>query len=95
MSYSFQVRAATKALALAAVAAQLDAVVNGQSVHAKDRAQAMAAAEAFVGVLEDNPDKDVDVSMHGSVSWSYVDGDENRICSVNCSVTASNVDRAA
>lgn len=94
MSYSFQRRAATKPIVLAAVAAALDEVVAGQSVHKADRDQAMAAATAFVGVLEDNPDKDVDVSMHGSVSWSYVDGDENRICSVNCSVTASNVDRA-
>lgn len=69
MSYSFSVKAAGKALAKAAVARELDKVVETQPEHAVDRAQAGAAADAFIDALVDDPTMDVIVSMHGSVGW--------------------------
>jgi regulator of protease activity HflC (stomatin/prohibitin superfamily) len=70
MSYSFGVRAATKAEVAEKIAAELDKVVAAQPVHAADRAQAQAAAEAFLGILPEKPtDQDFYVSVSGSVSW--------------------------
>jgi hypothetical protein len=71
MSYSFSARAATKPEVIAKVAAQFDAVVAAQPVHSADRAQAQAAAEAFLGVLPDAADgRDFYVSVSGSVGWN-------------------------
>lgn len=77
MSYSFTITAATKALALAAVAAQLDAVVAQQPSHEVDRQQAQQAAELFVGLLPDDAARDVRVSMNGSVGGTWAS--DNRV----------------
>lgn len=69
MSYSFTVRAATKALAKEMVVAELAKVVASQSPHECDKEQAEAAASAFIDVLDDDMTKDVTVSVHGSVGW--------------------------
>jgi glycosyltransferase A (GT-A) superfamily protein (DUF2064 family) len=96
MSYSFGIRAATKALAIAAVAAKLDEVVQSQPVHKADRAQAQAAAEGFVNVLKDDDTKDITVSVNGSVSWQNVGDDERmQISSASVSVSAYLVPRDA
>lgn len=71
MSYSFSVRAATKALALAAIALKLDEVVAQQPVHAADRQQAQDAANLFVGVLPEDESRDVAVSVSGWVSGRW------------------------
>jgi hypothetical protein len=76
MSYSFGIRAATKALALAAVAAKLDEVVQSQPVHKADREQAQAAAEGFINVLKEDEAMDIAVTVNGSVSWRDVGDDE-------------------
>lgn len=70
MSYSFTVRAATKAEAISAVGDKLAEVVTQQPVHAADVEQAQAAAAAFVGLLLDDDSKDVCVSMNGYVSYT-------------------------
>ena len=77
MSYSFTITAANKALALAAVAAQLDAVVAAQPSHEVDRLQAQQTAELFVGLLPDDAERDVRVSMNGSVGGTWLS--DNRV----------------
>lgn len=80
MSYSFSARAATKAEVMDKVAAALDAVVAAQPVHSKDRQQAQASVEAFLGVLPDNvDDRDFSVSVSGSVGWTGTLGEDNLV----------------
>ncbi|MGJ0508923.1 MAG: hypothetical protein ACR652_17705 [Methylocystis sp.] len=75
MSYSFTVRAASKAEANQKVADELANVVASQPVHEADRDQAQAAATAFIGLLRFDETQDISVSVNGSV-WS-VDGGLN------------------
>ncbi len=93
MSYSFGVRAASKAEAKLKIAAELDKVVASQSIHSRDRDPALAAASAFVDVLKDSDELDVNVSVHGSVSWNGLDTGE--IVGAGVGVTASLVTRPA
>lgn len=90
MSYSFSGRGATKAEVMEKVAAELDKVVAGQPIHAADRAQAQAAAQAFLDVLPDaNGEQDIYVSVSGSVGWSGVLGAADQVLTsagVNVSV---------
>jgi altronate dehydratase len=51
MSYSFQVKAASKVEAAKKVEEQLDLVVQSQPVHAADRQAAQDAAHAFINLL--------------------------------------------
>lgn len=70
MSYSLAVKAATKAEARAAVEAKFDAdVVAHQPVHARDKAAVLANVDAALGLLADDPTKDVAISVNGYVSW--------------------------
>lgn len=69
MSYSFGVRAASKAEAKEQLVAKFDEVVATQPTHAADRQQAQAAAFAFVDALTEDAGKDVVVSVNGWVSW--------------------------
>lgn len=71
MSYSITVRAATVALAMAALADKFDAeVVKPQPVHAKDREPALAAAKSFTDLLGPQPeDHEVTITMNGSLGW--------------------------
>lgn len=89
MSYSFSVRAATKAAALAKIVAELDKVVAAQPVHAADRPQAQAAAEAFVGLLPVDESRDVNVSVNGSISIS-----DGAVVGSSIGVYASNISKA-
>jgi hypothetical protein len=86
MSYSLTIRAASKEAAKQAVAERFDAEVAArQLIHKRDRDQAVAAAGAFIDLLEDDETKDVSVSMHGSLSWA----DGERITGASVSVGAS------
>ena len=86
MSYSFSVRCATKVQAMERVVEELDKVVTAQPIHAVDRKQAQAAAEAFVGVIPDpNEQQAVSVYVSGSVSWR----DGNVVTSAGVNVSAS------
>ena len=67
MSYSFNVRAATVALAMAAISTKLDEVVASQPVHEADKDQALAAAETFLALVPAKEDHDYSVSVNGSV----------------------------
>lgn len=77
MSYSFSVRAATKADAIAKVAEEFGRVVASQPIHAADRDGVVAAATAFVNMLGDDADKDVCVNVNGSVGWNVPMGPDN------------------
>lgn len=70
MSYSFTIRAATKAEAKEKVAADFDKVVAAQPDHATDREQALSAATAFIDMLVDDETRDVVVSVNGWLNWS-------------------------
>jgi hypothetical protein len=71
MSYSFSVKAATKAEAKEAVAKNFDEkVIAHQLVHERDRAAALANAAIVIDLLADDESKDITVSCNGYVSWS-------------------------
>lgn len=88
MSYSFNVRANSKAEAVTAAEQEFDKVVAGQPIHAKDRGAAMSAVADVLGVLPDDPTKAISLSVSGYVSWT--EGEHITQCSVN--VGASLVD---
>lgn len=92
MSYSFNVRAASKAAVMVLVAQQLAAVAAQQVCHATDQAQAEATARAFVDVLPDDESKDVYVSMNGSLGGAWEGNTITKVSSASVSVTASLVD---
>lgn len=70
MSYSFTVRAATKAEAKSKVADELAKVVEAQPVHAEDRPEAQAAADAFIDLIKEDETKELQVSVNGSLGWN-------------------------
>jgi len=89
MTYSFNVRAADKAAARAAVAAELDKVVEAQPIHAADRAQAAAAADAFLDLIGDPGEgQEVSVSVCGSVSRYGSEALTSASFNVNASILA-------
>lgn len=71
MSYSIGVVAATIAQARQALVEKFDAtVVAPQPVHAKDRDQALNAADMFLALLGPQPEgHEVTITMNGSLSW--------------------------
>lgn len=87
MSFSFSTRAATKAELKQKVAAELDAVVASQPVHAADRATGEAAANSFIDLLDEPGEgHEIRLSLNGSIST--IDGN---IQSVNFGFYASNM----
>ncbi len=86
MSFSFNIKADSKAEALTNVKATLDGVVNGQPVHSNDRQYIEAATAACIGVLaEPRAGQTVSVSLSGSLGWRA----ENEFTSANLSVSVS------
>lgn len=67
MSYSFSCQAESKALLIDQIGVQLDKVVEAQEVHSADREQALAAATAFVDLLQDDDSQDFSITMSGSI----------------------------
>ena len=96
MSYSFIVTGSTsKADAIAKVTAEFDQVVASQPTHAADKNAAVAAASAFIGLLQEpRDDQQIDVTMNGSLGWVQ-SGDLLFFLSGNVSVSASLVPKAA
>ncbi len=69
MSYSFNILAATAALAAAAVATKLDDTVTQQPIHEADKDQAKTAVESLLPLLrEPEEGEQISVSVSGSVS---------------------------
>jgi hypothetical protein len=70
MSYSFTVSGTSKADAVAKVAAEFEHVVAAQPVHAADKDAAVAAATAFVVLLQEPAENEfIAVNVYGSLSW--------------------------
>lgn len=89
MSYSFNVRAADKAAARAAITAELDKVVAQQPVHAADRAQAEANALAALEILPDpTADEEISVTTNGWVQWKGLLDQGHTITGVNIGASA-------
>lgn len=94
MSYSFNIRAATKAQAKVEVAAKMAETAAAQKCHARDLPQAVSAAHAFIDTLSDDDGKDVQVSMSGYLTGEWTGSDVTRINGASISVSAGWVDRA-
>jgi hypothetical protein len=94
MSYSFQVKAPTKADAKNSVIAKFDEVVAQQPIHARDRAAVICNAISVINLLADNDSKDVLVSCNGYVSWPSGAVEEAQLNSTAVSASAGYVDRA-
>lgn len=92
MSYSFQLRAASKAAALAAIASKMTEVTAQQVCHARDKAQAEAAAASFLGLLPEKPGKEIVVTMSGSLSGQWQGSDVVEISGANVMVSVALVD---
>lgn len=90
MSYSFSIRAASKAEACAKVADELRKVVQAQPIHSRDQGQALGTAETFITLLKTDSTKDVAVSMNGSLSWI-----DDATTSASVTVSASLVTKEA
>jgi hypothetical protein len=70
MSYSFSVTANTKTDVNQQIREQFDAVVVSQPNHAADKEAAVVAAQAFVELMtEPHAGQEINVAMHGSLSW--------------------------
>jgi predicted RNase H-like HicB family nuclease len=95
MSYSFVVKAATKAEAYDACVAKMDETVAQQSCHAADRDQALANAKAAIELLPEDADRDVTVSMNGYLSGTWSGNDVTEVTGVNISASAGLVARTA
>jgi len=95
MSYSFSVKAATKAAAKEAFAAKFDeAVVAHQPIHSRDRAAVLANANTTIDLLADDDSKDVMVSANGYVSWSSgLTGDDAAFTSAAIACSAGHANR--
>lgn len=86
MSYSFSLRAATKAEAKQKIATEWDGIVKTQPIHAADRESAQAFAEASVENLSEPGDtQQINVYCFGSVAYLS----DNSITGVGGSVSVS------
>jgi hypothetical protein len=76
MSYSFNVRVASVALAAAAIASKFDEVVTPhQPVHANDRDAAIAAATSMTSFLAEPAEgEEISISVSGWLQWRAGDG---------------------
>lgn len=96
MSYSFNVKAATKGEAIEQAAVEFTKVVDAQPTHTELDA-ALAVVTAFVQTLEDDPTRDVAVSVSGSVSWRLPTAQGEPpppLYAVGINVSVYNVDRS-
>ena len=94
MSYSFTIRAASKAEAKAKVDAEMARVVEQQPDHAADRDVAITVSRAFVDMLRDREDMDIEVRVCGSLGWNHLPSAEN-LTQASLSASAWHVARPA
>lgn len=88
MSFSFTVKAATKALVKEKVASELDSVVRDQPSHSQDRPLIQSACEAYVDLLSDDDEKDIELRCNGSLSGTWVANEVTNLSGANLSVSA-------
>lgn len=93
MSYSFNVKAATKAEAKAAVEAEFDKVLENQTEHERDKAAALANANAVIDLLADDDTQDIGVSCNGYISWLVEDSAPGPLTGVSVACNAYHAPR--
>lgn len=72
MSYSFTIRAATKAEAKSLIAAKVAEIAHQQPVHATDHDQIVANAHAIVDLLPENVEgREIAATVNGYVSGTW------------------------
>lgn len=72
MSFSYQVRGASKADAMSKAVAEMAKVIEAQPVHAHDADSVQAVVETYVGLLpEPSPEQDVVIGISGSLEWQF------------------------
>jgi len=93
MSYSFTVKGPTKDAVKALVAAQFDQVVQAQACHLRDKAQAVAAAGAFIDLVADDfAGRQLQVHMNGSLTGTWQGSDVTRVTGAAFGVSVGLVD---
>jgi hypothetical protein len=99
MSYSFQIKEATKAAAKHAVTVKVFDIAATQPIHQRDRDAIEANAHAVIDLLADDDTKDVAVSCNGYLSWNGAGGSFDPatapVCNAAISCTASHAGREA
>lgn len=88
MSYSFTIRALTKAAAAAAVTEKMAEVAAAQQCHKRDEQQAVATAHAFIDLLDEDETREVSVSMSGSIAGNWQGSDVTSVSGANVSISA-------
>lgn len=89
MSYSFTLKATSKSEALAAVSSKIDEIVQQQPCHAADRAQVLAAVDAFVVLCpEPGDNEELSVAVNGYVSGEWEQGNLAKLKGVSFHVSA-------
>lgn len=71
MSYSFTVRAPSKAEALRETVTKFEALVAAQPLHERDRAAVLANVASALALLADEENRDIMVSCNGYLSWHH------------------------
>lgn len=91
MSYSFNIVAASKDQAKAALPAKFDEVIATQSIHKRDRDAAIANAVAAIDLLTDAAPEGCSVSVNcsGYVGWQENLHDDVPLTSASISSSAS------
>lgn len=95
MSYSFSVRGATVALALAAASQAFAKVVEDQPVHAADMEPALGTASVFADLLKPDDSKDVAITMNGYLNWQHTQTTDQQpeFCGASVTVSVNHVTR--
>lgn len=95
MSYSFNVRGATVALALAAASTAFAKVVQDQPAHAADMEPALGTASVFADLLTPDESKDVAISMNGYLNWKSTQTPDHtpEFCGASVTVSVNQVTR--
>lgn len=90
MSYSFNVRASTKEVAIDLAAKKLLEVAEAQPMHEFDIDKALDAVRSFAQLIPESPDHDISISVSGNLGWV---GDPHAIVSVSVGVSVGHLYR--
>lgn len=93
MTYAFTVKAATKDDAKSQIAAWFEKVVQAQPAHKREQAQALAAAGAFIDLVEpDFGGRNLQVHLNGRVVGPWAGKDVASVQGIAFTVSAGLVD---
>lgn len=93
MSYSFNVKAASKAEAKAAAVAKVEEIVFQQGIHSRDREAIISNINLAVDLLQDDDSRDVSITANGYLSFGGGSNEEAPISQVSISAGAGLVPR--